>query len=108
MGAASVDVSPAVICVVEAARSRASIRLRGRIVSRQPASSHYRLEIIKESRSGTSRVAQSGEFSTSANETALVDSTTVDFAPGTRILARVSGEALDKSFTCHFDGKSDE
>ncbi|MGD0562712.1 MAG: curli-like amyloid fiber formation chaperone CsgH [Roseiarcus sp.] len=108
MDAASADVPPAIVCSVEAARSGASLGLRGRIVSQEPASGHYRLEIIKESRSGTSRIAQSGAFATSANEPAFVGSATVDFPRGSRILARLSGEALDQSFTCHFDEKSDE
>jgi len=108
MDAASVDVPPAIVCAVESTRSGASLRLRGRIVSAEPASGRYRLEIIKESRSGTSRVAQSGAFSTRANEPAVVGSTTVDFPRGSRILARLSGEALDQSFTCNFDEKSDE
>lgn len=108
MDAASVDVPPAVVCAVEAARSGVSIRVRGRIVSPRAASGHYRLEIVKESRSGTSRVAQSGEFSASANEPAFVGSANLDFPRGSHIVARLSGEALDQTFTCHLEEKSDE
>jgi hypothetical protein len=108
MGAASVDVSPAVICVVEAARSGASIRLRGRIAGREAESRFYRRKIIRESRGGSSRVARSGRFSTSAREPARVGSTAADFAPAARMLARLGGEALAQSFTRRCEEKPDE
>lgn len=106
MDMASAGTPPAVVCTVEATRSGAALQLRGRVDARAPVSGAYRFELTKTGAAGVSHIGQGGEFTAGPGAPTTAGAATVDFAPGTRVRAVLSGTALGQPFSCAFEEAS--
>ena len=106
MDMASGGAPPAVVCTVERSRSGGSLQLRGRIDARASLSGTYRFELSKTGAAGGSRINQGGAFAARPGAPAVAGAATVDFAPGTRVRAVLSGTAFGQPFSCQFEETS--
>jgi len=61
------DQPPPIICSIVQEEISNRLQLRGRVISRQETQGNFSLRVIKNGPSGSSTIAQSGNFSTSAN-----------------------------------------
>ena len=91
---------PAITCTVQADRSGNSISLSGQVVAHATVSGHYRFEITKASRAGTSRVNQGGAFEIAAGQERMVGSATLDYLPDTNFSARLVIDVDGRSYAC--------
>ena len=84
----------------EAARTNGALAVHGIVTGRDGATGTYRLEISKTSRSGTSRIAQSGAFDAKPGVGSTLGATTVDFAPETRVAVHLIIDTGSGAYTC--------
>src|SRR5689334_23149841 len=99
---------PALSCHVVTERQGGFVRLHGEILSEASASGTYHLQLMKESPSGTSRISQSGSFSSSPGFAARVGEATLNIDNQTRIGAILTVTSDGHIVSCQIEETSHE
>jgi hypothetical protein len=97
---AALDQPPPIICSIVQEEIGNRLQLRGRVISRQQTQGNYSLHVTKNGPSGSSTIAQSGTFSTSANAEAMLGLASFNMEPAAHFRANFSLRVGEQTYSC--------
>ncbi len=97
---AAFDQPPPIVCSIVQKEIGNRLELRGRVISRQETQGNFSLHVIKNGPSGSSTIAQSGTFSTSANAETMLGLASFNMELGAHFRANFSLRAGEQTYSC--------
>ena len=98
------DVPPPISCALIEHRAGAQVQIEVRLRSESAQTGTYRLQVIKQGRSGQARINQESAFALDAGRSVRIDGPSLSMEPSASYRATLSVHANDITATCERTG----
>lgn len=101
---ASGDVPPPISCTLLEHRAGSQVQIEVRLRSDGARTGTYRLQVVKQGRSGSAQINQESAFSLDAGRSVRIDGPSLSLEPSASYRAILSVKANDITYTCERSG----